>query len=494
MRIWSVFRLVSEETDILAEALPPEPLPMTDTSTDLAGISLSSLQAFLNRVRDLTAGAVCESVERLASAWRARGLRPGDVVLLALPNGVELLAQVFAILAARGVPALVSPSAPTARQQALVDALPARALVTMRRPAPQAQEVERFALGAAEVALFPETQPPGAQPGEMVLLTSGTSGFASGCVFDLDALFRNASRHADSVGLRPGDTVLVNLPLYYSYSMVAQAFASLIRGANLVISGPPFQPAAYARLLADQGITVSALTPLLVRSLLQQGSPLPAGLRSLGVGGDVLSPGHVEQLLRHRPGVELYLTYGLSEAGPRVATLAAHAEPAHRFASVGLPLPGTQVSLVPRGPGGQKELLVSSDTLMKRRIGFVEGEKRDAWRGPRLLATGDIFDIDADGYLYFQGRRSDFLVRGSEKISMASVRRLATTLPGVLTARTQVVPGTEGDDYEMILTVADEGHPMDHVSEALSRLLRLAERPKRIQVVSADGTTATLHK
>lgn len=469
---------------------------MTETATDLAGISLPSIQAFLDRVRDLTdSGARAEHpVERLAAAWRARGLRPGDVVLLALPNGAELLAQVFAILAARGVPALVSPPAPAARHQALVEALPARALVAMRRPAPHAQEAERFPLGGAEVALFPEAQPPGARPGEMILLTSGTSGFASGCVFDLDALFRNASRHADAVGLRAGDTVLVNLPLYYSYSMVAQAFASLLRGADLVISGPPFQPAAYLRLLAEHGVTVSALTPLLVRSLLQQGGTFPEALRSLGVGGDVLSPEHVVQLLRLRPRGELYLTYGLSEAGPRVATLAAHAEPGHRFASVGLPLPGTQVSLLPRSPGGQKELLVSSDTLMKRRIGLVEGEKLNAWRGPRLLATGDIFDIDAEGYLYFQGRLSDFIVRGSEKISMASVRRLATTLPGVLTARTQLVPGTDGDDYEMILTMVDEGRSTDHVSEALSRLLRLAERPRRIQVVSADGTTAALHK
>ncbi|AKQ67326.1 Non-ribosomal peptide synthetase [Myxococcus hansupus] len=467
---------------------------MTETTPDLAGVSLPVIQRFLDRVRDLTTAASAPPLEQLAASWRARGLRPGDVVLLALPNGAELLAQVFAILAARGVPALVSPSSPTSRQQALVEALPARALVAMRRPAPHAPDAERFTLGGAEVALFPDAAPPAANPGEMVLLTSGTSGFASGCVFDLEALFRNARRHADAVGLRPGDTVLVNLPLYYSYAMVAQAFASLLRGADLVISGPPFQPAAYSRLLAEQGITVSALTPLLVRSLLQQGAAFPTHLRSLGIGGDVLSPEHVEHLLRQRPSGELYLTYGLSEAGPRVATLAAHAEPAHRFASVGLPLPGTQVSLVPRGPSGQKELLVSSDTLMKRRIGLVEGEKLHAWRGHRLLATGDIFDIDADGYLYFQGRLSDFLVRGSEKICMASVRRLATTLPGVLTARTQVVPGAEGDDYEMILTVADAGRPMEHVSEALSRLLRLAERPRRIQVVPADGATAALHK
>ena len=180
---------------------------MNESSVELAGVSLSSIQAFLDRIQDLTdSGPVEQPVEQLAASWRAHGLRPGDVVLLCLPNGAGLLAHVFAVLLARGVPALVSPSSPAARQQALVEALPARALVAMRRPAPQAQDVERFALGRAEVALFSEALPPGAQPGEMVLLTSGTSGFASGCVFDLEALFRNARRHADAIGLRAGDT------------------------------------------------------------------------------------------------------------------------------------------------------------------------------------------------------------------------------------------------------------------------------------------------
>ncbi|RKH43604.1 class I adenylate-forming enzyme family protein [Corallococcus sicarius] len=469
---------------------------MASPLLELAGVPLTAVQAFLDRIRDLTEAhpTADRSVATLAAEWMARGLRPGDVVLLALPNGAGLLAHVFAVLAARGVPALVSPASPAGRQQSLVEALPARALVAMRSPAPHTQGLERFALGGAEVALFPETELPGAKPGEMVLLTSGTSGFASGCVFDLSALFLNADRHADAVGLRAGDTALVNLPLYYSYSMVAQAFSALRRGLELVISGPPFQPAAYLRMLGEQGITVSALTPLLVRSLLQHGEPFPEGLRCLGVGGDVLAPEHVKRLLHARPRGELYVTYGLSEAGPRVSTLAAHAEPEHRFASVGLPLPGTQVSLVPRGPDGQRELFVASDTVMKRRIGIVEGEKQHALKGSRLLATGDVFDIDADGYLYFQGRISDFLVRGSEKISMASVRRLAMMLPGVLTARTQVVRAAEGDDYEVVLTVADERCSVEHLSRELFRLLRLAERPRAVQVVAADIAAASLHK
>jgi len=45
------------------------------------------------------------------------------------------------------------------------------------------------------------------------------------------------------------------------------------------------------------------------------------------VGGDSLAPEHVADLLRARPGRELYLTYGLTQAGARVSTLSAHAEP-----------------------------------------------------------------------------------------------------------------------------------------------------------------------
>ncbi|RJS23184.1 long-chain fatty acid--CoA ligase [Corallococcus sp. H22C18031201] len=469
---------------------------MSEPLAELAGVSLAVLQRFVERIRDLTDSGSRgpRGLEQLAATWRARGLRPGEVVLLALPNGAELVAQVFGVLLARGVPALVSPASPQGRQMALVDALPARALVAMRRPAAQATRVERFELGGAEVALFPGERPSGAEAGEMVLLTSGTSGFASGCVFDLDALFRNARRHADSVGLRAGDTVLVNLPLYFSYAMVAQVFASLLCGADLVISGPPFQPAAYGRTLSEHAVTVSALTPILVRALLQRGEGFPEGLRSLGVGGDVLSPEHVAGLLRLRPRGELYLTYGLSEAGPRVATLSAHVEPAHRFSSAGLPLPGTRVSLVPRVPEGQKELYVASDTVMKRCIGFVEGEKRHSLRAPGLLATGDIFEQDDDGYLYYQGRLSDFLIKGGEKICMASIRRLATTLPGVLTARTQIVAGEEGDDYDMVLTVAEATGATDALAGEVSRLLRLSERPRRVQVIAADGATASLHK
>src|SRR5262249_18147438 len=162
---------------------------------------------------------------------------------------------------------------------------------------------------------------------------------------------KNAARHADSIGQQPDDTVLISLPLHFSFALVAQALGTLGRGGQLVVAGPPFQHAAYAAMVAAHGVTVSALTPLLVRPLLQHRTPLPESLRVLGVGGDSLPAEHVGELLRLRPGGELYLTYGLTQAGPRVSTLAAHREPSSRHASVGLPIGGTAVSLADLGDG-----------------------------------------------------------------------------------------------------------------------------------------------
>src|SRR5258708_7677399 len=64
----------------------------------------------------------------LAQAWRRRGLRPGDLVLLCLPNGAELLHQFFGVLTAGGVPALLPPMVPAARLREISQSMGARAV------------------------------------------------------------------------------------------------------------------------------------------------------------------------------------------------------------------------------------------------------------------------------------------------------------------------------------------------------------------------------
>jgi long-chain acyl-CoA synthetase len=462
-------------------------------------LSAREIEGFLERVEDAGEPAVAgpgEPLLDLAERWRALGLRPGDLVLLGLPNGVGLLRHFFGVLMAGGVPALVAPGTPAARLRELATVMGARALGAVRLPSEAVQQERVDTIGGIEVGWFPPAPAPAASEGEVVILTSGTSGFASGCVFGLDGLLRNAARHADAIGLREGDTMLVNLPLYFSFALVAQALATLVRGGRLVVSGPPFHAPTYLKTLAERAITVSSLTPVFVRTLLQGSAVFPDDLRLLSVGGDALGIDHVAELLRRRPGRELYLTYGLTQAGPRVATLAAHTAPPERHGSVGVPLEGTRVTLEDLGDGsGRRQLLVSSDSVMRRRIGMIEGRPHDDWRAPGVLATGDVFDEDG-GYLYYRGRLSEYILREGEKICLAAVRRVATQLPDVVSARTTVTTHEGGEDFDLTLFTGEAAEPKaPEVYRAhLGRTLRRGELPRRIEVVPLPTAAAFRYK
>jgi long-chain acyl-CoA synthetase len=461
------------------------------------GLSPRAVRGFLKRVQDVAAdrspAGAGPSWERLGAWWREQGLRPGDPVLLALPNSVRFLEQFFGVLAGGGVPVPVAPHTPSARLLDLMRTLGARALAATHVPRGIPGLERHDSMDRTQVGWFAPAGAPTTEPGEVILLTSGTSGFASGCVFGLEALLLNAQRHAAAIGQTDRDTVLVNLPLHFSFALVAQALATLVSGGRLLISGPPFQAPAYVRTIATHGVTVSSLTPVLARPLLLTRAPLPPCLRALTIGGDTLPPADVAQLLSCRPGGELYLTYGLTQAGPRVSTLAAHREPPRRHGSVGLPLTSTRVWLEPvQGGGGMQELMVSSETIMRRRIGLVEGRRQDDLRPDGAIATGDAFEQDADGYLHFRGRLSDFIVRRGEKICLTAVRRVAAELPHVRRATTQVVTRDDGSlDFDLTLATARSHHPgVEEYRALLGRLCCRSELPRCIHVVHDDGPDA----
>ncbi|MFN0054088.1 MAG: class I adenylate-forming enzyme family protein [Planctomycetales bacterium] len=459
-------------------------------------VSPARVRRFLEQIQEVGApsgptpgGSRDDSIAR---CWHGLGLRPGDLVLLSIPNGLPLLEQFFAILSAGLVPVLIPPATPSARLRELVEVFRVRAVGAMRVNAAALGAHRVESVGPIQVAVFGEAAPPAGNPGEVVLMTSGTSGFASACVFGFEDLLRNASRHAESIGQRESDVVLVCLPLYYSFALVAQMLGTFEVGGRMVIDGPPFHPARYIETLTRFGITISSLTPVHVRTLLESRQSFPAATRVLSIGGDALSPEHVARLLELRPGGELYLTYGLTQAGPRVSTLAAHAEPPRRYASVGKPLSGTQVALEPiTGDGGLKQLLVTSSTVMKRRMGVVEGRAANDLRGPGTIATGDVFEQDGEGYLYFQGRMGDYIVRGGEKICLAAVKRIATQLAHVVLAKTQIERTDAGDDFDLTLSVSTVG--ADYEAD-LRKLLRRTEMPRKIVVEIADHTHSARHK
>ncbi|MFF5405570.1 class I adenylate-forming enzyme family protein [Streptomyces misionensis] len=455
------------------------------------GISRDDVVSLLARTLDLgRPGDVPDGpdFDTVAADFARLGLREGTPVVIALANGTHLLKQYFAVLLGGCVPISVAPSTPSARVNALAGHLRAGALVAARIDPSRYGADRVHQVGEQQAVLLPAGGPQGAYaPGHALMLTSGTSGMFSACLHRVDSLLRNARRHAAAVGTRADDRLLITLPLYYSYAIVAQALTALVTGAGLVISGPPFNPAGYRSAVVRHGVTSSSITPTIARQLVETGERLPSPLRSLAVGGDRMDPAHVAGLLSLNPTGELYVTYGLTEAGPRVATLAAHAEPAHRHASVGLPLAGVGATIREPGPDGVGELLVATDTALLRKVGPAA---RQPLLEPGLVATGDLFRSDDDGYLYYEGRLSDFVVVRGEKVSLFTVRQAAQTIPGVARAIPRVSRDADGETRIDLEVHASEPVLVtdDMVHEALRPLLLRSERPAEITVVPVSAT------
>lgn len=130
-------------------------------------LSANLIDSFLHRTHDALpdtpsgAAPCCESV---GGNWQRLGLRPGDVVLLCLPSGKELLNQFFGVLQAQGVPALVPPNMPAARLRELRQMFGARAIVSYRLPPMDSSCRIHEATGGLQVAMFLPAQEPAGEP------------------------------------------------------------------------------------------------------------------------------------------------------------------------------------------------------------------------------------------------------------------------------------------------------------------------------------------
>jgi acyl-CoA synthetase (AMP-forming)/AMP-acid ligase II len=440
-------------------------------------LDLDVIEKLIARTTDTGSEGDGRGLRQLVDELANLSLAPGSVVLISLGNGVRLLRTLFAAILAGYVPVLLAPSTPASRMEELI---------THLRPALLIGNGTVGRINGTRVrvdgghGVLPDVQPRLHAPGQMILLTSGTSGSATGCLHDTRSLLRNARLHADSIGLTADDTLLVVLPVYYSFALVAQVFAALVSGASLVLSGPPFTVSGYRRCLSDHAVTVTSLTPSLVADLLAQDGRLSAPVRTLTVGGQALPPGHPALLLERNPGLALYLTYGLTEAGPRVTTLAAHQEPPARHRSVGVPLSGIGLSLrdVGRGPEEQ-EVLVASPAVYRERVGAppAPGTRRGGLVSPGVVATGDLGYLE-DGYLFLRGRTTDFAIIRGQKVSLASVRRAAESLDGVVRAVARV--DSEADLYRLDLLVNRPSLAEADLRRQLFGLLSSHERPSEI--------------
>jgi len=406
----------------------------------------------------VTFGELGRRLRAVAGNLVQAGLRPGDRVVLYLPNCVEFVEAFFAVLAAGGIPIPVTTRLTLREVSYFCDDSSAAMLICHEAQTagvateivPNRPGLKLFAVGTApegfvSYSTLREGEPgalpvlPSEQDEAAILYTSGTTGTPKGVVLThANILIQHGFMNAVEWGISGEDRYLVVAPMAHRSGMGRMINATIL-GGTLHILGH-FDPEAVIDTLDREKITVFGMVPTMCRMLLPVLEAAPeraASIRLMPVTGEAFPVPLKMKLMELMPDMRLTSFFGMTEAGG-VTTLA-HEEQFSHAGSVGRPSPGVEVRIVdsegaevPTGEVG--ELLVRTGrpgafTVMKEYLGRPEQTAEalvDGW-----CHTGDMAKADADGYLYIVDRKKDMVLSGGFNIYSKEVELTIGELPGI---------------------------------------------------------------
>ena len=292
----------------------------------------------------------------------------------------------------------------------------------------------------------------------VILYSGGTTGKTKGILLtnlNFNALAQQII--ATNPMFRPGDKMLSAMPLFHGFGLGVCIHSMLANGGRCILV-PRFTADSYAKLITKYKCNFIAGVPTLYEALLRLPSMDKADLSCLkGVfsGGDSLSvelKKKVDKFLYdHRSMVQVREGYGTTET-----VTASCLTPIHmaKEGSIGLPFPDMYFKIVEPGtdievPYGQEgEILMAGPTVMKEYVNHPE-ETAQTLRhhadGLTWVYTGDLGVMDADGFVYFRGRKKRMIITSGYNVYPGQLENILDANPMVQMSCVIGVP----DPYKM---------------------------------------------
>jgi acyl-CoA synthetase (AMP-forming)/AMP-acid ligase II len=372
--------------------------------------------------RRMTFAQWASAADAAAAALEIEGVRPGDVVAIALSPSIDYAIAYAAIVRVGAVATGINTRLGRREVAAIVERC-------------------RPALVIADAAVLART--PGARPAAepsvrpedpvSIIWTSGTTGTPKGAWFD----HRNLAAAVRTAGAmtEPFDRRISGVPMAHAGYM-AKLWEQFALGVTLVLTPTPWTASAMLRVLVDERITVGAGVPTQWAKLLDEPGIGEADLSALRICLSATAPAPPELVARMRRvlGCPVVVRYAMTES-PSITGTSPDDPPEVQYRTVGKPQAETVVELIdeagaPVAPGQVGRVRVTGPCVM-----------RGYWRDPeqtaevlddrrRLLST-DLGRFDADGNLVLVGRASEMYIRGGYNVYPLEVEHVLAEHPAV---------------------------------------------------------------
>ncbi|MBM3475200.1 MAG: long-chain fatty acid--CoA ligase [Armatimonadetes bacterium] len=319
--------------------------------------------------------------------------------------------------------------------------------------------VEDEAVAPIEEALLsPGDVPPlGAGPDDVaaIIYTSGTTGLPKGALITHGNVLFNVKAAIRGHGLRPEDRHILVVPLFHVTGLNTIMPTAFHQGASVVVTSA-ISPREILSLIERHRATTFFGVPTTM-ILLAQTPGLEqldlSSLRLIAYSGAPMPVRTIDQLRRLFPGVKLHNFFGLTET-TSCTTVLPDSQALVRPESIGKPVPELELKVVDDAgtalrPGEVGELLVKGPSVVKGYHSRPEATAEaivDGW-----LHTGDTAYIDAEGYVFLQGRKKELIIVAGENVHPVEVENVLTRHPAV--AEAAVVGESHGIFGEVVKAV-----------------------------------------
>ncbi|MDV6230565.1 class I adenylate-forming enzyme family protein [Rhodococcus cercidiphylli] len=352
------------------------------------------------------------------------------------------------------------------------------------------------AITTADFLARTSAAPPLADPADpdvediaVLLMTSGTTAAPKSAVLRHRHLTSYVLGSVEFASAEATDATIVSVPPYH-IAAVANLLSNLFAGRRIVYLDQ-FTPRQWLDTVRGEKITNAMVVPTMlvriVRELVAAGETGPPTLKGLSYGGAKISAPALAHALELFPHTGFVNAYGLTETASSIAVLGpddhrdalASDDPGVRahLASVGRALPSVEIEVhdfdgSPCAPGVVGDIVVRGPQVAGEYLEAGSLVDADGW-----FPTRDLGYLDADGFLFVQGRADDTIIRGGENIAPAEIEAVLSEHESVADCAVAGIPDAEWGHRIAAFVVTADGHTAD--ADALRAWVRAQLRSSK---------------